>query len=123
MRILHLAMGSAIALALVGPASADDPDRDDQTRQDRPRQLNDPNRRDDPQERNDAKRQEPPSMQNRTDVPAADGQARPDPKASPDPGATGSSADYSAELKKCDPLAVVERTKCIESVKKKFGQL
>ena len=49
--------------------------------------------------------------------------ARPDPVARPDNAARGTSAEYSAELKRCDPFTGNEKTQCLESVMKKFGQM
>jgi hypothetical protein len=120
---LHVALACAMAIVLVLPAQAQDQPRDDQVRQDQPQQLNDQTRIDNPQERNDPSRQE----QLRRGQPTGDmdslQQARPDPMARPDPGATGLSAEYSAELSRCDQMSGNQKTQCIESVMKKFGQM
>ena len=114
-------MGLAVALALTGAAMAQDQSRDDQTRKDQPQQRNDPSRLDNPQQRNDRSRQDEPS-QNQPAGTSAE-QARPDPNARPDKGITGTSAEYSAELKKCGRFSANEKTQCLEAVMKKFGQM
>lgn len=88
----------------------------------RPQQRNDPSRQDNPQQRNDPSRQDEAS-QNRPAGTSAGQQARPDPNASPDEGTTGTSAEYSAELKKCKRFSANEKTQCLEAVMKKFGQM
>ena len=121
-REMAAGMGMAIALALTGAAMAQDQSRDDQTRKDQPQQRNDPSRRDNPEQRNDASRQDEASQS----LPAgtsAGQQARPDPTARPDKGTTGTSAEYSAELKKCERFSANEKTQCLEAVLKKFGQM
>ena len=45
-----------------------------------------------------------------------------------DPAAGGATAsqseqEYLAALKKCEPLASAEKTKCIDAAKKKYGQM
>ena len=114
-------MGLAVALALTGAAMAQDQSRDDQTRKDQPQQRNDPSRLDNPQQRNDRSRQDEPS-QNQPAGTSAE-QARPDPNARPDTGTTGTSAEYSAELKKCGRFTANEKTQCLEAVMKKYGQM
>ena len=116
-KLYYIAMASAVALALIGSARAEDP-RDDQVRRDQPEQRDDLSRRDNPQERNDPARQE----QYPQGQPAYTGGgqlARPDPK-TPDPGV---SAEYSAELKQCDRFDANQKTQCLEAVMKKFGQM
>ena len=115
-------VGLVVALALTGAAMAQDQSRDDQTRKDQPQQRNDPSRQDNPQQRNDPSRQDEAS-QNRPAGTSAGQQARPDPNASPDEGTTGTSAEYSAELKKCKRFSANEKTQCLEAVMKKFGQM
>ena len=115
-------VGLAVVLALTGVAMAQDQSRDDQTRKDQPQQRNDSSRLDNPQQRNDPLRQDEAS-QNQPAGTSAGQQARPDPKARPDKGATGTSVEYSAELKKCERFSANEKTQCIEAVMKKFGQM
>ena len=115
-------VGLVVALTLTGAAMAQDQSRDDQTRKDQPRQRNDPSRQDNPQQRNDSSRQDEAS-QNRPAGTSASQQARPDPNARPDEGTTGTSAEYSAELKKCERFSANEKTRCLEAVMKKFGQM
>ena len=114
-------MGLSVALALTGVAMAQDQSRDDQTRKDQPQQRNDPSRQDNPQQRNDASRQDQPSRNQLAGTSAV--QARPDPNASFETGTTGTSAEYSAELKKCGRFSANEKTQCLEAVMKKFGQM
>ena len=114
-------MGLAVALALTGAAMAQNESRDDQTRKDQPQQRNNPSRLDNPQQRNDRSRQDEASR-NQPAGPSAE-QARPDPDARPDKGTTGTSAGYSAELKKCGRFSANEKTQCLEAVMKKFGQM
>ena len=115
-------MGLSVALALTGVAMAQDQSRDNQTRKDQPEQRNDPSRQDDPQQRNDPSRQDKAS-QNQPAGTSAGQQARPDPKVRPDKGTTGTTAEYSAELKKCGRFSANEKTQCLEAVMKKFGQM
>ena len=115
-------LGLAVALALTGAALAQDQSRDDQTRKDQPQQRDDSSRLDNPQQRNDPSRQDEAS-QNQPAGTSAGQQARPDPKARPDKGTTGTSVEYSAELKKCERFSANEKTQCIEAVMKKFGQM
>ena len=115
-------MGLAVALALTGAAMAQDQSRDDQTRKDQPQERNDPSRLDNPQQRNDPSRQDEAS-QNRPAGTSAGQQARPDPHARPDQGTMGTSAEYSAELKKCGRFSANEKTQCLEAVMRKFGQM
>ena len=116
-KLYYIAMASAVALALIGAARAEDP-RDDQVRRDQPEQRDDLSRRDNPQERNDPARQEQYPQGQPADT--GGGQlARPDPK-TPDPGAA---AEYSAQLKQCDRFDANQKTQCLEAVMKKFGQM
>lgn len=120
MRNLNIVLAAAMAFAVVGLAAAEDP-RDDQARQDRPKQRDDLGKRDNPQTRNDPTRQD--QSQNEPAGASASEQARPDPKEKPDGRATGTSAEYAAELKKCDPLSLTEKAKCMDAAKAKFGQM
>ena len=115
-------VGLAVALALTGAAMAQDQSRDDQTRKDQPQQRNDSSRQDDPRQRNDPSRQDEAS-QNQPVGTSAGQLARPDPNARPDKATTGTSAEYSAELKKCERFTANEKTQCLEAVMKKFGQM
>ncbi len=112
------ALAGAFALVLAGTAAAQ---RDDQTRQDQPQQRNNQTRTDNPEQRNDASREESLPYQPAAANPGE--QARPDPKTRPDPGTTGASAEYAAELKKCDRLDGAQRTQCIQATMKRFGQM
>ena len=115
-------MGFAVAIALAGPAIAQDAARDNQTRTDQPQQRNNPTRQDNPQQRNDPTRQDEAS-QNLPAGTSASQQARPDPQDRHDYTPTGTSLEYSAELKKCERFSANEKTQCIEAVMKKFGQM
>ena len=115
-------VGLAVALALTGAAMAQDQSRDDQARKDQHQQRNDPGRQDTPQQRNDPSRQDEAS-QSRPAGTSPGQQARPDPNARPDEGTTGTSAEYSAELKKCKRFSANEKTQCLEAVMRKFGQM
>jgi hypothetical protein len=119
---LATGIGLALALVLTIPAMAQDQARDDQTRKDQPQQRNDQIRQDNPQQRNDPSRQDEAS-QNQPAGTSASQQARPDPKTRPDTESTGTSAEYSAELKKCDRFSGNEKTQCLETTMKKFGQM
>ena len=121
-RELVMGMGVCVALALTGAAMAQDQSRDNQTRKDQPEQRNDPSRQDDPQQRNDPSRKYEAS-QNQPAGTSAGQQARPDPHARPDQGTMGTSAEYSAELKKCGRFSANEKTQCLEAVMRKFGQM
>jgi hypothetical protein len=115
MKKLYGGIAGALALALVGAANADDP-RNNETQQDQPLQRDNQSRVDNPQERNNPVRQEYAE-------PDVTRPARPDPVARPDTSAAGTSAEYVAELKRCDPLSGNEKTACLEQVMKKYGQM
>jgi hypothetical protein len=114
--------GFAIAIVVAGAVMAQEPARDDQTRKDQPQQRNNPTRQDNPQQRNDPTRQDEAS-QNQPAGTSASQRGRPDPQARPDYAPTGTSAEYSAELKKCERFSASEKTQCIEAVMKRFGQM
>lgn len=112
---LHI-VALAGAMALAGAAQADQP-RDNPTREDQTQQRDNHGRIDDPRERNDQTRQE----QARQNQPGGDlGGNQP---AQSEPESTGTLAEYAAELKKCDQMSGNQKTQCVESVKKKFGQM
>jgi hypothetical protein len=115
MKKLYGGIAGVMALALVGVANAEDP-RNNETRQDQPLQRDDQSRVDNPQQRNNSVRQE-------NAEPDVIRPARPDPVARPDTSAAGTSAEYLAELKRCDPLSGNEKTACLEQVMKKYGQM
>ena len=115
-------MSFAVAMVLAGDAFAQDAARDNQSRTDQPQQRNNPTRQDNPQQRNDPTRQDEAS-QNLPAGTSASQQARPDPQDRPDYTPTGTSVEYSAELKKCERFSAYEKTQCIEAVMKKFGQM
>ena len=87
------------AAALSGTAAAD-PLRDDQNRPELNGQRENQTRQDDPVQRDDQSRQDPDQRDGYPQVPY-----------------------YSAELRKCDSLSGAEKTRCVDAVKRKFGQM